>query len=251
MFENVDLFADLFPRYALRLGVAALCGCALGIERERKDKAAGLRTVMLITVGAALFMIVSDLIPVVTKGPEDVTRVDPSRIASQVVTGIGFLGGGAIIQSRGTIHGLTTAAVIWTASGIGLCIGVGFPIMGGVITGLVLATLVALDPVRAWLGRFGGRDTIELIVPNDALTLRRVEYVLRQHGGEDDAITLREHSEDTLNVKVSYAARGSSSQRLLDTLAQMEGVRGTRCEAADDRGASPDRSRNEARDVPK
>lgn len=228
MIENLRLIAELLPTYALRLGVAVLCGVVLGLERERKDKAAGLRTVTLITIGATLFMIVSDLIPIVTKGPESITRVDPSRVASQVVTGIGFLGAGAIIQSRGAVRGLTTAAVIWVAAGIGLCIGVGFPLLGSAVTVMVLGVLVALDPVRNWLDRSGTQSTLELVVPNDDLIVRRVEATLRQHAGATASVTLNEHGGDTLLLTLSYYASKNATTRLVEALSRIEDVRGAR-----------------------
>ena len=155
MIEETDLLLEFLPDAGIKLGVAFLCGILLGMERELKGKPAGLRTMTLITVGSTLFMIVSELVTVTTGGPEAITRVDPSRIASQVVSGIGFLGAGAIIESRGSVHGLTTAATIWVAAGIGLCIGVGFPALAGGITLLVLTVLVALQPLRTWLNRRG------------------------------------------------------------------------------------------------
>jgi len=155
MIEETDLLLEFLPEAGIKLGVAFLCGILLGMERELKGKPAGLRTMTLITVGSTLFMIVSELATVATGGPEAITRVDPSRIASQVVSGIGFLGAGAIIESRGSVHGLTTAATIWVAAGIGLCIGVGFPVLAGGITLLVLTVLVALQPLRTWLNRRG------------------------------------------------------------------------------------------------
>lgn len=236
--ENLRLIAELLPAYALRLGVAVLCGVALGLERERKDKAAGLRTVALITMGATVFMIVSDLIPVVTKGPESITRVDPSRVASQVVAGIGFLGAGSIIQSRGAVRGLTTAAVIWVAAGIGLCIGVGFPLLGGAVTAIVLGVLVVLDPVRRWMDRFGTQSTLELVVPNDDLAVRRVEATFRQHAGAAASVTVKEHSDDTLFLVLSYHISESATARLVEALARLEGVRGAR-RAASENGDSP------------
>ena len=239
MTENLSLIAELLPAYALRLGVAVLCGVALGIERERKDKAAGLRTVALITMGATVFMIVSDLIPVVTKGPESITRADPSRVAAQVVAGIGFLGGGAIIQSRGAVRGLTTAAVIWVAAGIGLCIGVGFPLLGGAVTAIVLGVLVALDPVRRWMDRFGKQSTLELVVPNDDLVVRRVEAAFRQHAGPAAPITLKEHGGDMLILKLTYRASENATKRLVEALSLIEGVQGTRRAAADENDGPP------------
>jgi len=152
MIEDVNLLMTMLPGIAAKLGAAILCGLLLGIERERKDKPAGIRTIMLITVGATIYMLVSELIPTITEGPESITRTDPARVAAQVVTGIGFLGAGTIIQARGSVHGLTTAAVIWVAAAIGLLIGIGFPLLGIGLTLVVLTALVALEPLTRRIG---------------------------------------------------------------------------------------------------
>lgn len=225
MLEDANVFREVLGPASIKLGVALACGFVLGMEREINEKPAGLRTLILITVGATLYMIVSDMIAVVTQGPEEITRVDPSRIASQVVTGIGFLGGGAIIQSRASIRGLTTAAEIWVAAGIGLTIGIGFPVMGAGITLLVLLVLVALDPIRARLGRVGDRHEIELHVPNDTLVLERVTSTLRANDVKENQIRVT-REDDRVVVLVTYNAQESGRRHLLDELAGIEGVHG-------------------------
>lgn len=225
MLESWDLLQSVFADSTIKLGVALVCGILLGMEREAKEKPAGLRTIILITVGATIFMIVSDLIALVTEGPEAITRVDPSRVASQVVAGIGFLGAGAIIQARGAVHGLTTAATVWVAAGIGLCVGAGFPILGVVITLLVLLVLVLLNPIGAWLTRRGEEETLRLVLDNDALTLQRVRGILAHNDVPDQGVALTDRGEERLALTVTYRSRGSK-QRLLEELATVEGLRG-------------------------
>lgn len=225
MIEDFYLFSDVLPEAAVKIAFALLCGFLLGSEREMKEKPAGLRTITLITVGATLFMIVSDLIARMTEGPPDITRVDTSRIASQVVTGIGFLGAGAIIQSRGSIRGLTTAAAIWVAAGVGLCIGVGFPLLGTGITIVVLMVLVALNPIRAWMGRRGEAMALSLMLPNDALVLRRVRNVLLDNDVRERDVDVRP-AEGALEIEFAYRARKGGKQHLLEELSAIEGVRG-------------------------
>lgn len=229
MIEDLALFREILPDAAAKLAFALLCGFLLGAEREIKNKPAGLRTIILITIGAALFMIISDLIPRVTDGPSDIIRVDTSRIASQVVTGIGFLGGGAIIQSRASIHGLTTAATIWVAAGIGLCIGLGFPLLATGATLVVLGVLVVLDPVRAWMSRRGDSRELALILPNDALMLERVTSVLLDNDIPEREIRVR-RLDDSLRLGVTYKSRRGDKQNLLNELAGLEGVRGAEVE---------------------
>jgi putative Mg2+ transporter-C (MgtC) family protein len=128
----------------LRLAVAAIIGGAIGFERETLDKSAGLRTHMLVSLGAALFMVASILLVHEFENGPAVSRVDPTRIASTIVTGVGFLGGGIIFRNEGGVRGLTTAAGLWVAAAIGMAVGAGFYITaagGGMLT-LVILTLL-------------------------------------------------------------------------------------------------------------
>src|SRR5262245_49281405 len=131
----------------LKLLLATLCGGAIGLERELGRKAAGLRTNVLICIGAALYMIVSGHI-----GAQAGT--DPARLAAQVVTGIGFLGAGVILQSRGSVTGLTTAATIFVVGAVGISIGEGMFVLAILATILIIVVLVVLRKVeRALLRR--------------------------------------------------------------------------------------------------
>lgn len=141
----------LSPTHVIaRLLLAALLGSLIGLERERVHWAAGLRTHMLVSVGAALIMIVS------AYGFADVLGrpyvvLDPSRIAAQVVSGIGFLGAGTILLRREVIHGLTTAASLWSVAAIGLAVGGGLYIAAVSATVLILAILMGLKPLERHL----------------------------------------------------------------------------------------------------
>jgi putative Mg2+ transporter-C (MgtC) family protein len=125
--------------FVVRCGAAAICGAMVGVERELSDKPAGFRTNILICVGAAMYMTVGHLLAV-----ESGLATDPARTAAQVVTGIGFLGAGCIIQSSGRVKGLTTAATIWVVAAIGLIAGAGFPILAFVASCMVVLTLAVL-----------------------------------------------------------------------------------------------------------
>ena len=127
---------------ALKLLLAMLCGGAIGFERELRRKAAGLRTNVLICIGAALYMIVSRHI----SGGAAFT--DPARLAAQVVTGIGFLGAGVILQSRGSVTGLTTAATIFVVGAVGIAIGEGMLALAIFSTLLIIIVLVVLRRVE-------------------------------------------------------------------------------------------------------
>ena len=152
----------------IRLSLACLFGALIGLERERKHWAAGLRTHMLVCLGASLIMIVSSFgfSDILSFGHID---LDPSRIAAQVVSGIGFIGAGAILFSKqGTVRGLTTAAGLWTVAGIGLATGGGLYFAAGAATIIVLIILWALQPLeRKYFKKF--RDlTLHIVTDADA-----------------------------------------------------------------------------------
>ena len=129
-----------------RLALAAVLGGAIGFERELREREAGLRTHLLVCLGSALFTIVSayGFRDFLTSG-DQVIRADPTRIAAQIVTGIGFLGAGAIIRQGLSVRGLTTAATLWVAAAIGIAAGAGY--YAGAVLGTVV-TLIALWPLR-------------------------------------------------------------------------------------------------------
>jgi putative Mg2+ transporter-C (MgtC) family protein len=130
----------------LRLSVAAALGGAIGVEREIRDREAGIRTHLLVSLGAGLFTIVSayGFLEFLTSGA-NVVRADPTRIAAQIVTGIGFLGAGAIIREGLSVRGLTTAGSLWVVAAIGMASGAGY-YWAAVVT--TLLTIFALWPLR-------------------------------------------------------------------------------------------------------
>lgn len=146
---------------AIRLVLAALAGAALGFERELRDRPAGLRTHILVAAGSALFALVSaygfhDVISDsrdLNVGQGAPVRADVTRVASQIVVGIGFIGAGTIIRYRGRVRGLTTAASLWIAAAAGLAAGLGFWTGVGVAVGISIVSLVVLRPVEARLAR--------------------------------------------------------------------------------------------------
>jgi|SRR5690606_29817470 len=142
----------------LRLLVAAACGAAIGLEREWKGKQAGLRTTILICIGATLFTLLSlSLAEAANVENAEIGlgfRADPARIAAQIVSGIGFLGAGVILRARGQVVGLTTAATIWVVAAIGMAAGFGAYVLAIGTTALVLFVLV---PLGWWERRYRKR----------------------------------------------------------------------------------------------
>ena len=210
----------------LRLAVATVLGAIVGLERERLERAAGLRTHALVGVGAALFMIVSAF------GFDDVLGtpsvvLDPSRVAAQVVSGIGFLGAGTIIFQREIVRGLTTAASIWAVAAIGLAAGGGLFLAAVVATALVLLVLAGLKPIENRFFLHRRLRLLTLIVDRRMASLYaiesaieaaglRLERLLVEHGPTED--------EDRLDL-VLGRPRAEALDALIDHLRRLPGVR--------------------------
>jgi len=164
--QGLTQFAEL----GLAFGLSAL----IGLEREVRQKAAGLRTHTLVGVGAALIMLVSKY------GFTDVLAkslivLDPSRVAAQIVTGIGFLGAGLIIVRRDAVHGLTTAATIWLTAGIGMACGGGLAGLAAAVTALYFIALYGFPALVRRLPRIGiGPATLRVTYEDGRGVLRRV-----------------------------------------------------------------------------
>lgn len=135
-----------FLAIGIQVLTALIMGGLVGMDRETKLKAAGLKTNILICIGAALYTTISMLNTQYATG-----MVDPNRVAAQIVSGIGFLGAGAIMQARGSVIGLTTAATIWVVAAIGYTIGAGYIASATLFTFTVLIVLKLINPINAWM----------------------------------------------------------------------------------------------------
>ena len=136
-----------------RLLTAAVLGGVLGFERELRQKSAGLRTNILIAIGSALFTLMSYEIA------GDAPGADPSRVAAQIVTGIGFLGAGAIMRTNGGVQGLTTAATVWVNAAVGVAAGGGEYHLAYIATAITVAVLFVLEPVETLIDRRFRKET--------------------------------------------------------------------------------------------
>jgi len=218
----------------LRLALAAVLGAVIGANRERREWAAGLRTHMLVCVGAALAIIVSAFGFTDVLGQAHVV-LDPSRIAAQVISGIGFLGAGTILfmQREQVVRGLTTAAGLWSVASIGLAAGAGLYVAAVMATALIWIILALLKPLqrrlfdhrslrpRVWLcvGGTGALAAVDEVVARQHLPLFKV--VLRR----------REDGDDDLTLIFGHAVRGDQLTRLADALRGMDGVKAIRFSA--------------------
>lgn len=154
-----------FEVVAARLGVATLLGAALGLERELRGQPAGLRTHILVGLGSALFTLASLYVTLPLTGAataqEGWMRADAGRIASQIVVGIGFLGGGSILRYGTSVKGLTTAANLWLTASIGLAAGLGFYSGAGLTALFGLFALSGLKPVERWVQRHRAKRSVQ------------------------------------------------------------------------------------------
>lgn len=160
-----------------RLIMAAVLSGLIGLERETHARAAGLRTHILVCVGSTLIMLTSMHIFDIYRG---LANVDPARIAAQVISGIGFLGAGTIMRFRASVRGLTTAASLWAAAGIGLAVGSGFYIGAYVTTLLVLASLFLLSKFERKV-RHDWYKTISIETKIDADQLKKIRAALSKY----------------------------------------------------------------------
>lgn len=189
----------------VRLTIAAFCGGLIGLERERKDWAAGLRTHMLVCVGSCLVLLVSAFGFERVLG--DHVVLDPSRVAAQVVSGVGFIGAGAILFSKqGTIRGLTTAAGLWTVAAIGLACGSGMYFAAGATTVVALIILWALQPIeQRYLRRFK-QATLRVVMEPHANHVELLQALTKDSDAPMEELFF-EKNEEELVFELKYSNR--------------------------------------------
>jgi putative Mg2+ transporter-C (MgtC) family protein len=176
------------PAIPVRLVLAAIFGGIIGLEREVRDKPAGLRTNILICVGSTLFMSLSTRVAQLLGG-------DPTRIAAQIISGIGFLGAGAVLHSHGFVLGLTTAATIWVVAGVGMALGSGMYGVATFVTAMSLVTLYFLSYVE---DRIQGRKSYSyaLVVSDLNQALASINRVLQESSVSAASFNFKKRAEN-------------------------------------------------------
>ena len=212
--------------FVLRLFVAAMLGGVIGLEREYRAKEAGFRTHFLVALGSGLFMILSQFGFDDVLGHYEQVSLDPSRIASQVVTGIGFIGAGTIIFQKHVVRGLTTAAGLWVTSAIGMTAGAGMYVLSIATTVLVLLCLEALYFI---LQHFGTRNiTVTFSTPKE----ENIQPVLQRLRDKEIIIDSYENDTQRQLLQVIYFVvtmemkfkRKRYKNHLLNFMAEFENV---------------------------
>lgn len=221
MYGFVAAAAIPFTDVVLRLGCAAVLGGVLGLEREVRRKAAGLRTNMFICVGSALFTILSEQLSVAWGG-------DNTRIASYIVAGIGFIGGGAILHSEGAVKGLTTAATLFVGAAIGMAAGGGLYKEAGFATAVVFVALYILGQAERRFSIKQVHMTYEVAGNDVAALIDGINFAL------EDIHKMMQKLEVVRTVghaRVQFVidATRKEHQRLLPALKQIPGARNVLC----------------------
>jgi putative Mg2+ transporter-C (MgtC) family protein len=212
----------------LRIGLAAALGASIGLERELREREAGLRTHLLVALGAALFTIVSAY---AWSGWSFSNRsgivFDPTRIAAQIVTGVGFLGAGAIIRQGLTVRGLTTAATLWAVAAIGMAVGAGY-YAAAVITTIVV--IVSLWPLRILAYRVFTRirpdeRPLEIELPSGA-SAQQVLAAVEDLGADVESFQLERSREGVLVIlRAAFPEGPNEALRRLSDIEDVQAVR--------------------------
>jgi putative Mg2+ transporter-C (MgtC) family protein len=211
----------------LRLFLAAALAGALGGERELTEQPAGFRTHILVGLGAALFAMISayGFQSIAGLGPQQVVRADLTRIASQIVVGIGFLGGGAILKYGASIRGLTTAASLWVTAAVGTAIGIGQLVLGTATTVITLIALVGLRPLRGILRRYAvGREEF-IVQAGPSVDIDGLVRSLRASGGSLLEMRITEEADERIIHLFAGMSRGVRPTDVAAALAGLDGVR--------------------------
>lgn len=214
--ERIDLVVQL--ELAGRLLGAAILGALIGLEREIHDHPAGMRTHLLVAVGSAAFTVLS-IEAFAAPG------ADPARVAAQIVTGIGFLGAGAILKEGATIRGLTTAASLWAVAAVGMAAGAGAWVPAVVVSVIVL---FSLWPLRVVADRFVGRGQRRLriaVTVDRPRTLVRLVELVEQHGATIAHLATERRTDGAMSIDLEVRTQDASlSTRLMAVISALDGV---------------------------
>jgi putative Mg2+ transporter-C (MgtC) family protein len=211
-------------RHLLELVAAFGLTTLIGLERTIQGKSAGLRTQTIVGTSAALIMLISKygFADVIVAGT---VVLDPSRVAAQIVSGIGFLGAGLIITRRGAVHGLTTAAAVWESAAIGMAAGAGLLLLASAVVALHFVSALALSPVERQLAaRLRGTTRLQIIYENGRGVLREVLRMCGQRKWQLTELDADAHDIDDGEVRVTMTLSGSQIGKAPETFAAIDGV---------------------------
>jgi len=194
----------------LRFVLASVLGGVIGLEREIHGREAGVRTYLLVSLGSALIMVISEFLAVKYEGGplRQILRGDPGRIAAQAISGIGFLGAGVILRYKDSIRGLTTAACMWVVCAIGLCVGAGYYLFGIIVSAIALGSLIGL---KRWEKKISKDWYQEMVVISEDVEgqVERIQAIIDKHDSKVTRFGVKrnlEKKEITMNFRLRSRA---------------------------------------------
>ena len=201
----------------LKILLSAILGGIIGLEREMSHKEAGLRTNILIAVGSTLLTILSFKFAILAK------NVDPSRIAAQIVTGIGFLGAGAIIQAKFSVHGLTTAASMWTVSAIGISVGSGYYLISFLITIFIIVILTFFKYVSKLIEKQKKMFVYIIKIEDRASIFTEIKKIITELGISYSNADFYKYKEG-IEIEILFESSQNKNEKFLEKVLQLKGV---------------------------
>ena len=214
----------------LRILLGAALGAVIGFERERDNQPAGLRTHMILVIGATLAMVLSVNLGYLFARPG--TPADPARLAAQVISGIGFLGAGAILRYGFNVKGLTTATSLWTMAIVGLAVGAGYYLIGVITTALMLLVLGLLNVIENRFVRTSVSRYISLQADYRKGVVKSIRQLVNEFADDLLSFTIQKHVKNK-RIRIQIVARIHRDQTLedlVDALSDIEGVRSLKVE---------------------
>jgi len=214
----------------LRVLLGAVLGAVIGFERERDNQPAGLRTHMILVVGATLAMVLSVNLGYLFARPG--TPADPARLAAQVISGIGFLGAGAILRYGFNVKGLTTATSLWTMAIVGMAVGAGYYLIGVFTTALMLVVLGLLNIIENRFVRTSVSRFISIQADYHKGVVKAARQIVQEFSDDLVSFTIQKHVKNK-RLRIQVVARISRDQTLedlIEALSDIEGVRNLKVE---------------------
>ena len=214
-----------FTEMLMRLGLSVVLGGIIGTEREHNNQPAGLRTHMILVIGACLAMMLS-----INLGTA--SGSDPARLAAQVVSGIGFLGAGAILRFGFNVKGLTTATTLWTMAIVGLAVGMGYYLISIIATVVIMIVLSVLDLIERRFVRANILRTFVVEVSDDKGIVREIRNIVDQYAFQKMGFSIQKSSENKF-LQIEIVARFNNSEKLenlIEQLSELEGLTSVKIE---------------------
>ena len=209
----------------MRLGLSVVLGGVIGAEREHNNQPAGLRTNMILVIGACLAMMLS-----INLGTA--AGSDPARLAAQVISGIGFLGAGAILRFGFNVKGLTTATTLWTMAIVGLAVGMGYYLISIIATAVIMIVLSVLDLIERHLVRANILRTLAIEVYDGKGIVKEIRQIVSQSAFQISGFSVQKSNENKL-LQIEIVARFNNAEKLeelIEQLSEFEGLTSVKIE---------------------